>query len=156
MHCVIWVPATKNSISPKKQKTNCNMSIISSFCVENKKTCFLTNSKIWTYTVFRPRYSYYSNYISIKRQQSLVGDHSTLRSLSACIVLNQHQRSAECVFISLFPYLDSDRSSLLLVGEEACRVNMRTGSTPTAFSSSTVRILDQWSTAFSSTGLPKR
>ena len=33
------------------------MSIISSLCVENKKTCFLIILKIWTYTVFRLSYS---------------------------------------------------------------------------------------------------
>ena len=49
---VKWVPQTKNSISQKKKK-KCNMSIISSFCVENKKTCFLKILKKWTYTVFR-------------------------------------------------------------------------------------------------------
>ena len=53
-HCNInCTYATKNSISPKKNKKNCEMSINSSLCVENKKICFLKIFKKWTYTVFR-------------------------------------------------------------------------------------------------------
>ena len=43
------------------------MSINSSFCVENKKTCFLKIFKKWTYTVFRCRYS------SKQRNKYIVG-----------------------------------------------------------------------------------